>query len=82
MAETRQIAWECEPDVYGYAAGIVNGGNLLAEATVTPRPDGSAVYDVIGQDGITIFATGVAGSVADAKKAAEAGMRRVVVQLA
>jgi len=82
MTQTRRIGWEREPDVHGYAAGIVNGGKLLTEATVTPRPDGSAVYDVFGRNGVTVVATGTARTVKAAKKAAEAGMRRAVIRAA
>lgn len=82
MTQTRRIKWKREPDVSGYAAGITSGNDLIAEATVTPRPDRTAVYDVLGRDGLTIVASGEARTVADAKRAAEDAMRRVVVRAA
>lgn len=82
MTQTRRIEWEREPDVFGYAAGITSGDDLIVEATVTPRPDRTAVYDVLGRDGLTIVASGEARTVAAAKKAAEHEMRRVVMRVA
>lgn len=86
MTPPRRIHWEQEPDVHGYAAAISGpnpGDDLLAEATVTEREDGSgATYDVLGRDGVTVVETGERETVAAAMKAAERGMMRVVLHAA
>lgn len=76
--------WEPEPDVCGYVAAIAApDGNLLAEAIVTESEvDGSATYEVLGRDGLTVLAEGGADTVEAACMWAEHEMRRSIIRVA
>lgn len=68
--------WESEPEVYGYAAAVADkDGNLIREAAVTVRSDGSAIFDIIGQDGMTILTRGEAATLRAAMQAAKEAMK-------
>jgi hypothetical protein len=72
----RFTGWELEPEIYGYAAAVTNKkGRILREAAVTVRSDGSAVFDIIGQDGMTILTQGEAETLSAAMKAAKEAMK-------
>jgi hypothetical protein len=82
MPETHFIGWEPEPDVQGIAAAIAGpSGELLAEAAITYRDDGSAVYDVFDEEGNVVVAGREVASVAAAVPAAEDTLRRLVIRV-
>ncbi len=72
------IPWQPDADVFGEAAGIQYSGRLL-DLVVTPS-NGRWVWDVV--DGCDILASGIAGSMAEAKRAAEEAARREAMRIA
>lgn len=71
----RFTGWESEPEIHGYAAAIANRkGKVLREAAVTVRSDGSAAFDIIGQDGRTVLRRGEATTLRAAMAAAKEAM--------
>ncbi|MGR9423634.1 hypothetical protein [Rhizobium leguminosarum] len=72
------ISWQPDADVFGEAAGIHYSGRLL-DLVVTPS-NGRWVWDVV--DGCDILASGIAGSMAEAKRAAEEAARREAMRIA
>ncbi|WP_416064591.1 hypothetical protein ACK9YZ_16945 [Rhizobium sp. ZK1] len=72
------IPWRPDADIFGEAAGLVYCDRIL-DLVATPTNERCA-WDVV--DGCDILASGIAGSMAEAKRAAETAARREVLHIA